>query len=107
VPGPGNGTAGHCGGAQPLDLPVGYAAGAVGHCADTAVPRAREWLEVFFLPVVVFLAGMSWVQAGAWRLRGTLPARLPAGMSPRVPLAALIILLLVFQRLLRPGIDFF
>ena len=67
----------------------------------------REWLEVLFLPVVVFLAGIPWMQAGAWRLRNVRPVQRPLPSSLTYPLVAVVVLLLVFQWLLRPGIDFF
>lgn len=67
----------------------------------------REWLEVLFLPIAVTVIGVAWIQAGAWRLR-TLRARaLPMSASLAAPLILTVLLLLVFQLLLRPGIDFF
>ena len=67
----------------------------------------REWMEVVFLPVVVTGVGMFWIQAGAWRLRSVRPAAPPATTPLVYPLMAVIALLLIFQLLLRPGIDFF
>lgn len=67
----------------------------------------REWIEVVFLPAIVTGVGMFWIQSGAWRLRTVRIAALPATTSPVYPLMAVIALLLVFQLLLRPGIDFF
>jgi hypothetical protein len=67
----------------------------------------REWLEVVFLPVVVFVAGMSWIQAGAWRLRDVVPQPLSRTFMLAYPLAVAVALLLVFQLVLRPGIRFF
>lgn len=67
----------------------------------------REWLEVVFLPLVVFVAGMPWIQSGAWRLRTVKATGLPVAVSLAYPLAAAITLLLIFQLLLRPGIPFF
>ena len=67
----------------------------------------REWLEVMFLPVVVTVVGMSWIQSGAWRLRPRAGAGLAAAGSLAYPLLAVIALLLVFQLLLRPGLSFF
>jgi hypothetical protein len=67
----------------------------------------REWLEVVFLPLVVFLAGMLWIQAGAWRLREAVPRDMGRAFTLAYPLAAFVALLFVFQRVLRPGIDFF
>ena len=67
----------------------------------------REWLEVVFLPLVVFVAGMPWIQSGAWRLRDVVPKALSRTFSLAYPLAVAVALLLVFQLMLRPGIRFF
>ena len=67
----------------------------------------REWIEVVFLPVIVAVVGMFWIQSGAWRLRTVKATGSPAAVSLVYPLAAVIALLLVFQLLLRPGIPFF
>jgi len=67
----------------------------------------REWLEVVFLPLVVLLAGMLWIQAGAWRLREALPGDMRRAFTLAYPLVAVVALLFVFQCVLRPGIDFF
>lgn len=67
----------------------------------------REWLEVVFLPLVVFVTGMPWIQAGAWRLRDVAPQPLSRTFMLAYPLAAAVALLLVFQLILRPGIRFF
>lgn len=67
----------------------------------------REWLEVGFLPLVVSVAGMSWIQSGAWRLRDVASRALSRAFTLAYPLAAASILLLVFQLVLRPGIRFF
>lgn len=67
----------------------------------------REWLEVMFLPVVVTVVGMAWIQSGAWRLRPRAAARLAAAGSLAYPLLVVVALLLVFQLLLRPGVSFF
>lgn len=63
-------------------------------------------IEVLILPVIVAVVGIGWMQGSAWRAahvpwRGIRPARTiwPA-------LAALIVVLLVFQVVLRPGIAF-
>jgi hypothetical protein len=68
----------------------------------------REWLEVLFLPVVVTWFGIVWMQAGAWlvqpRTQGTVAAtRWPV----RTLVLAVLVLLLVFQFVLRPGIRFY
>ena len=67
----------------------------------------REWLEVFFLPVVVAVTGLSWIQSGAWRLRNVVPRALSKPSTLAYPLAAAVALLLVFQLVLRPGVRFF
>jgi hypothetical protein len=66
----------------------------------------REWIEVVIVPVAVVLAGVPWMQAGAWR------AAPPAGIAPPRPAAplglvvALAVLLAIFQLVLRRGIPF-
>jgi hypothetical protein len=61
-------------------------------------------IEVAIVPAVVAIAGLGWIQAGAWRFYGVEP-RPPAGPdSVRRPLFWLIALLIVFQLVLRPGI---
>jgi hypothetical protein len=67
----------------------------------------REWIEVVFLPVIVTGVGLFWIQSGAWRLRTVRATGLPATTSLVYPLVAVIALLLIFQLLLRPGVDFF
>ena len=67
----------------------------------------REWLEVLFLPLVVFIAGMPWIQSGAWRLRDVAAGALPRVFMLAYPLAAAVALLLVFQLVLRRGIPFY
>jgi hypothetical protein len=67
----------------------------------------REWIEVVILPVVVTVIGIAWLQAGAWRVSGfRTDGGLGAG-SIAYPLGALLLLLLVFQLLLRPGVRFY
>jgi hypothetical protein len=66
----------------------------------------REWLEVLAPPIVVTVIGVTWMQAGAWRLRVARPDAHTPLASPLYPLGALLALLLVFQLLLRPGIRF-
>ena len=66
----------------------------------------REWIEVVIVPVAVVLAGVPWMQAGAWR------AAPPAGIAaprPATPLGLVIafaVLLAIFQLVLRRGIPF-
>jgi hypothetical protein len=67
----------------------------------------RELIEVLGPPVVVSLVGMVWVQAGAWRFdRVTSRGEAGAG-SIAYPLSAVLVLLLVFQLFLKPGIPFY
>ncbi len=66
----------------------------------------REALEVVLLPVLVAWIGVVWMQAGAWRLHG-IDARGTGAGSTRWLLLAVVALLLVFQLVLRPGIEFF
>lgn len=66
----------------------------------------REPIEVVLLPVLVSLIGVIWIQAGAWRVHtATTEAAGPIRIA--IPLAAVVLLLLVFQLILRPGIGFF
>jgi hypothetical protein len=61
-------------------------------------------VEVAIVPAVVAIAGLGWMQAGAWRFYGVQPHP-PAGPdSLRRPLFWLAALLIVFQLVLRPGI---
>jgi hypothetical protein len=67
----------------------------------------RNWVEVVAVPVVVTVIGIAWIQAGAWavsqvKASGTLSSRSIANAF-----GALLILLLVFQLVLRPGIRFY
>jgi hypothetical protein len=67
----------------------------------------RHWIEVVLLPVVVTIIGISWMQASAWRA-SVEPANGPASHWPITRLLAVVtVLLLVFQFVLRPGIEFF
>jgi hypothetical protein len=66
----------------------------------------REWLEVLAPPIAVTLIGVTWMQAGAWRVHAARPDVHAPLASPLYPLGALLALLLVFQLLLRPGIRF-
>ena len=64
----------------------------------------REPVEVVLIPLVVHLIGLGWLAVG-WNFRR--PAPPPFG-APAIagPLAALIMLLAIFQLVLRPGISF-
>jgi hypothetical protein len=67
----------------------------------------REWVEVVMVPVVVTVTGVAWLQAGAWKISGVKIVSGPRPRSIAYPLGALLILLLVFQLLLRPGVRFY
>jgi hypothetical protein len=67
----------------------------------------RNWIEVVMVPVVVAVVGIAWLQAGAWRV-GNPKAQGGLGVVSVVyPLGAVVLLLLVFQLLLRPGVHFY
>lgn len=66
----------------------------------------REFVEVVVVPAVVTVAGIAWVQAGAWRVSGVKPSGGTGSRSIAYPLGALLLLLIVFQLILRPGIRF-
>jgi hypothetical protein len=61
-------------------------------------------IEVAGVPAAVAIAGLGWMQAGAWRFYGVRPRPAAGPDSVRRPLFWLIALLLVFQLVLRPGI---
>lgn len=67
----------------------------------------REWIEVVMVPVVVTVIGVAWLQAGAWRVGGVKSEVKSPAESIALPLCALLILFLIFQLLLRPGIRFY
>jgi hypothetical protein len=67
----------------------------------------REWIEVVLVPVVVTIIGITWIQAGAWRVRNVTAQGGLGNGSVAGLICAVAILLLVFQLLLRPGIRFY
>jgi hypothetical protein len=67
----------------------------------------RDWVEVVLLPGVVSVIGIAWLQAGAWGARGEATGGDSSAERVAYPLAALLLLLLVFQLLLRPGVRFY
>ncbi len=67
----------------------------------------RNLIEVAALPVVVTLIGIAWMQAGAWCIRDVKAGGSWGKGSIAYPLAAVAMLLLVFQLVLRPGIRFY
>jgi len=66
----------------------------------------RDWIEVVMVPAVVTVIGIAWIQAGAWRMEGVQAAG-SRNASIAWPLLAVVLLLLVFQVVLRPGIHFY
>ena len=81
--------------------------------ALTAIPLIilfrvpRNFVEVVIVPVVVTVIGIAWVQAGAWRVTRVDQVASIGTVSIAYPLCAVLILLLMFQLLLRPGIHFY
>jgi hypothetical protein len=67
----------------------------------------RNWIEVIMVPVVVTVIGIAWLQAGAWRVSGAKAGSSFGAPSVAYALGAVLLLLLVFQFLLRPGIRFY
>jgi hypothetical protein len=66
----------------------------------------REWIEVLIVPVAVVLAGVPWMQAGAWRATpGGIAS--PWSGSPFGLVIVLAVLLAIFQLVLRRGIPFY
>jgi hypothetical protein len=67
----------------------------------------RELLEVLLPPVLSTVVGLAAVYATAWRIKTVGAIRDPQLVSIIGPLTAVVALLLVFQLLLRPGIEFY
>jgi hypothetical protein len=67
----------------------------------------REFVEVVIVPVVVTVIGVAWLQAGAWRVSGVASVGGLSVGSIAYPLGALLIVLVLFQLLLRPGVHFY
>jgi hypothetical protein len=63
--------------------------------------------QVVIVPVAVTIVGISWIQAGAWCATSTRSGESLPVQSIRYPLILFILLFLVFQLVLRPGIAFF
>jgi hypothetical protein len=59
------------------------------------------------VPVVVTVIGVAWLQAGAWRVSGVASVGGLSVGSIAYPLGALLIVLVLFQLLLRPGVHFY
>jgi len=66
----------------------------------------RDWIEVVLVPVVVTVIGITWIQAGAWLVRDVTPQGNGSTGSIARLIGAVVILLLVFQLVLRQGIRF-
>lgn len=67
----------------------------------------REWIEVIIVPAVVTLVGITWMQAGAWRMSAVNSGGRLGDRSIVYSFAAVLILLLLFQLVLRPGVRFY
>jgi hypothetical protein len=63
-------------------------------------------VEVLLLPLIVMISGMIWVECGAWFAP---PAEVTDRVNPSLttPFVALLVVLAVFQLVLRPGIRFY
>jgi hypothetical protein len=66
----------------------------------------RNLIEVVLLPLIVMISGMLWIQIAAWFARPAMQADRTKS-SVAIPSGALLILLAVFQLVLRPGIRFY
>jgi hypothetical protein len=66
----------------------------------------RNWVEVVAVPVVVTM-GIAWIQAGAWAVNNVQRSGTLGSTSIAYAFAALLVLLLVFQFILKPGVQFF
>jgi hypothetical protein len=67
----------------------------------------RNWVEVVAVPVVVTVIGIAWIQAGAWAAVGEKASGTLNSRSIAYAFSTLLILLLVFQFVLRPGVRFY
>jgi hypothetical protein len=67
----------------------------------------RNWVEVVAVPVVVTVIGVAWIQAGAWAVSSVKASGTLGSRSIVYALGAVVILLLVFQLVLRPGVRFY
>lgn len=67
----------------------------------------REWVEVIVVPCVVAWIGVIWMQAGAWRADIATARGRADDLALGWPLLAVLLLLLLFQGVLRPGIHFY
>ena len=67
----------------------------------------RQFIEVVMVPVIVTAIGIAWLQAGAWAVTRVKAGGTLNSTSIACPLGALLILLLIFQFILRPGVRFY
>ena len=67
----------------------------------------RNWVEVVAVPAVVTIIGVAWIQAGAWAVVGVKASGSSNSKSLAYALGALLMLLLVFQLVLRRGVKFY
>jgi hypothetical protein len=67
----------------------------------------RNWVEVVAVPVMVTFIGIAWIQAGAWAVQGVKASGTLSSKSIAYATSALLILLLAFQFILRPGVRFY
>jgi hypothetical protein len=67
----------------------------------------RHWIEVVMVPVIVTLIGVTSIQAMAWTRTRAKPTGSSVVGSIAWPAGSVLILLLIFQLLLRPGIHFY
>jgi len=67
----------------------------------------RNWVEVAAVPVVVTVIGIAYIQAGAWAVQGVRASSAISAKSIAYACGALLILLLIFQFVLRPGVHFY
>jgi hypothetical protein len=66
----------------------------------------REFVEVVVVPAVATVTGVAWMQAAAWCPKGVKHPDAAGLVSIAYPAAAVLVLLFVFQVILRPGIAF-
>jgi len=59
------------------------------------------------VPLVVTVIGIAWLQTGAWRVSEVTTGSASRAGSIAYPLGALVVLLLVFQLVLRLGVHFY
>jgi hypothetical protein len=62
---------------------------------------------VVAVPVVVTVIGIAWIQTGAWANEGAQARGTLSSKSIAYAIGALLMLLLVFQLVLRPGVRFY